>query len=334
MKIILILVISFFFCHALYSQGSALLVGGGQENYHAWSDLPYGWFVQKADSGKIINIDVSTASSWYPAYFKWLGAASTSHEFQISTRAAANDSATFQELISARGIFIEGGDQWQYVSTWKGTLVEDAIHFVFSQGGVIGGTSAGLAILGEIVFDAKFGTAYPDQVAYNPYHSRVSFTDDFLHILPNVFTDSHFHTRARLGRLVPMLARRIQDYANDDIMGIGVDENTAFCIESDFTGVTYGEGTVTILWKSDSSYIKAVTGLPPTFTHLRYFQLNHSAVFSLLDRSLIDPGQYLQGWPSPSSFFTNFYRYRFWMDQMLLRPCWEKSSLEISPLTL
>ena len=47
----------------LFSQGSVLLVGGGQENYNDWSDLPYGWFVQKADSGKIINIDVSSASS-------------------------------------------------------------------------------------------------------------------------------------------------------------------------------------------------------------------------------------------------------------------------------
>ena len=303
MKIIIIFAaILLFVYHPIFSQGSVLLVGGGQEDYHDWSDIPYGWFVQKADSGKIINIDVSTVSSWYPAYFKWLGAASTSHEYQISNRIAANDSATYDELISARGIFIEGGDQWQYVSTWKGTLVEDAIHYVFSHGGVIGGTSAGLAILGEIVFDAKFGTAYPDQVAYNPYHSRVSFTDDFLHILPHVFTDSHFHTRARLGRFVPMLARRIQDYSNDDIIGIGVDENTAFCVDNTLTGITYGEGTVTILFKNDNSYIRAVPGQPPTFTNIKYFQLNHSAAFNLSSRTLVDPGQYLQGWSAPSPF--------------------------------
>lgn len=303
MKILCILTILFsFIYHSLYCQGSVLLVGGGQENYNDWSDIPYSWFVQKADSGKIINIDVSTVSTWYPDYFKWLGAVSTSHEYQISTRTAANDSATYYELISARGIFIEGGDQWQYISTWKETLVEDAIHYVFSHGGVIGGTSAGLAILGEIVFDAKFGTAYPDQVAYNPYHSRVSFTDDFLHILPHVFTDSHFHTRARLGRFVPMLARRIQDYSNDDIIGIGVDENTAFCVDNTLTGIAYGEGTVTILFKSDHSYIKAVPGQPPTFTNIKYFQLNHSAAFNLSSRTLVDPGQYLQGWSAPTPF--------------------------------
>ena len=40
------------------AQGSLLLVGGGGEDYNSWSDQPYGWFVARADSGKIINIDV------------------------------------------------------------------------------------------------------------------------------------------------------------------------------------------------------------------------------------------------------------------------------------
>lgn len=287
-------------CQSLYSQGSVMLVGGGEENYYDWSDAPYGWFVQQADSGKIINIDVSSVSSWYPDYFEWLGAANTSHGLQIATRNVANDSATYNELISARGIFIEGGDQWPYVATWKETLVEDAIHYVFNNGGVIGGTSAGLAVLGEVVFDAKFGSALPDEVAYNPYNSKVSFTDDFLHILPNVFTDSHFHTRARMGRLIPMLARRIQDFSEDNIIGVGLDDNTTFCIDSSLIGTVYGEGTVTILFKSDNSIIKVVTGQPPTFTDIQYFQLNHSAIFNLATRTLASPGQNLQAWSPPT----------------------------------
>ncbi|HEX9974930.1 MAG TPA: cyanophycinase, partial [bacterium] len=193
----------------LLAQGSLLLVGGGSENYRDWSDEPYGWFVQQADSGKIINIDVDEVSDWYPQYFKSLGADPSSQAFLIPNKSIANDSATYFKLISASGIFLEGGDQWEYFETWQGTLVEDAIHYVFNHGGAIGGTSAGLVVLGEVAFDAKFGTAYPEDVAYNPYHSRVHFTDDFLKILPHVITDSHFHPRGRLARLVPMLARRI-----------------------------------------------------------------------------------------------------------------------------
>jgi cyanophycinase len=300
-KLLLVLIfIALMVSLSLYSQGSVFLVGGGAEEYNDWSDEPYDWFVQQADSGKIINIDVSSASSWYPAYFKWLGADSTSHEMQIATRIVANDSVTYGELVSAHGIFIEGGDQWLYISTWKGTLVEDAIHYVFNQGGVIGGSSAGLAVLGEIVFDAKFGSAYPDVVACDPYNNRVSFTDDFLHILPNVLTDSHFHPRARLGRLIPMLARRIQDFNNHNIIGLGVDDNTAFCVNSALCGTVYGEGTVTIMFKSDNSIIRAEPAKPPTFTDVCYFQLNHSAVFSLATKTLVNPGQNLQTWPPPT----------------------------------
>jgi len=59
----------FYLMTHLSAQGSVMLVGGNAESYGGWSDDPYGWFVQQADSGKIVNIDVSEASDWYPAYF-------------------------------------------------------------------------------------------------------------------------------------------------------------------------------------------------------------------------------------------------------------------------
>ena len=276
----------------VFGQGSIMLVGGGGEA-SSWSDEPYGWFVQRADSGIIINIDFSPPAPGYAGYFISLGADSSSHPLQIPDREVADDSATYDELISASGIFIEGGDQWNYIRTWQGTLVEDAITYVFNQGGAIGGTSAGLAVLGDVVFDAQVGTAYPAGVAYDPYNAAVTFTDDFLDILPNVFPDSHFLSRSRLGRLVPMLGRRIQDYGDDDLMGVGVEERTAFCIEPDLTATVYGR-MVTIIYKTEDSQIVCEQGVPITFTHIRFHQLPHGAVFDLDQRVLVDPGDFLQ----------------------------------------
>jgi cyanophycinase len=275
------------------AQGSLLLVGGGGENYNSWSDIPYSWFVQQADSGIIINIDVDEVADWYPGYFKSFGAAEGTQALRIASKSVANDSATYRLLTSASGIFMEGGDQWDYVSVWKGTLVEDAIHYVFQNGGAIGGTSAGLAVLGDVVFDAKNGSAYPDQTAYNPYHSRISMTDDFLNILPNVLTDSHFHSRGRIGRLVPMLARRIQDSGQENITGIGVADKTAMCIDPDMTARVYGRASVTVLYKSENSYINCQSGVPLTFTNIKFDQLIHGAVYDLKNKKLIEPGSYL-----------------------------------------
>jgi len=283
----------------LQGQGSLLLVGGGGENYNDWSDIPYRWFVQAADSGKIINIDVATTSDWYPAYFRSFGAAQSSRSLQIATLSAANDSATYYELISARGIFIEGGDQWTYVTTWKGTLVEDAIHYVFQQGGAIGGTSAGLAVLGDVCISARYGTLYPEDAAYNPFHYKLTLEDDFLHVLPGCITDSHFLQRGRLGRLVPMLARRFIQYG-EDLTGIGVDEKTALCVGPDRVATAYGKASVTILYKSPASRVECVTGQPVIYTNLHCEQLIHGMVYNLANRQLIDAGPYVGAVSVPS----------------------------------
>lgn len=276
----------------VFGQGSALLVGGGSE-YSSWADDPYRWFVQAAGNGKIINIDVDQVSSYYPTYFKSLGADPSCEAFRIATRQAANDSATYRKLISAKGIFIEGGDQGDYIETWNGTLVQDAIQYVFQNGGAIGGTSAGLAVLGEVVYDATGGYLYPDKAAYNPYHPDITLTDDFLNILPNVITDSHFFPRGRLARLVPMLARRITDNGQDDLIGVGVCENTAMCIDKDSNGKVWGDASVTILYKSEDSIIDCQPGHPLTFTNIIFHHLTRGAVFNFKTRELIDPGSYL-----------------------------------------
>jgi cyanophycinase len=278
----------------LIAQGSLLLVGGGSENYNSWSDAPYGWFVSRADSGKIVNIDADATSSWYPNYFKSLGASGDSKMLQIANRTAANDSAVYKELISADGIFMEGGDQYDYISNWKGTLVEDAIHAVFNKGGAIGGTSAGLAVIGEIVFSARYGSAYPEETAYNPYDSAIQFEDDFLHILPNVLTDSHFYSRGRIGRLVPMLARRIQDNGEGTITGIGISDKTALCIESDLTANAYGMATVTVLYAKAKSFISCQRNQPLTFTNIGFDQLIDGVTYDLKTHQLIDPGADLE----------------------------------------
>lgn len=287
-----LLLILFICINRILAQGSILMVGGGGENYGAWSDEPYGWFVEKAGYGKIINIDVDEASDWYPTYFVSLGANITSYNLQIATVSEANSFIIYQELLSADGIFIEGGDQWDYISTWKNTYVQSAIQSVYENGGAIGGTSAGLAVLGEVVFDGEHGSLTSDQAAYNPYHYRVSMTDDFLDILPGVFTDSHFNDRGRLTRLTVMLARRNQDN-DENLLGIGVEYKTAFCVDENMVGTVYGE-MVTIIHQSDSSEIQCIANEPPRFTNIVFNQLLDGDQYDLSSREFVGAGSWTE----------------------------------------
>lgn len=289
-KIILFLIISL---TILSARGSLLLVGGGYEGKNSWADLPYNWFVRQADSGKIVILGYDGTDDGYAEYFQYVGANSNSHELKIDTRNTANDSSIFNDIVSADGIFIEGGNQWRYVSNWKNTLVEEAIHEVFNNGGAIGGSSAGLAILGEICFDARNGSALPEETAVNAWDPHISLTDDFLEILPGVLTDSHFHPRGRLGRLVPMMAQRILFHGDENLMGIGVDDKTALCVAQDLQVKCYGKGSVTILYKSNNSEIVSEQNKPVKFTNLNFEQLVHGMEYDLSAREPMNPEQYL-----------------------------------------
>ena len=131
----------------------------------------------------------------------------------------------------AEGVFFSGGQQSRYVA-WKGSALMAVVQAVYDRGGIVGGTSAGLAILGERIFDGKFATSAEvttPALLHHPENPDVTMTEDLFEFPPldDVITDTHFHERDRFGRLVVLMARQ----PSGRILGIGVDEQTALCID-------------------------------------------------------------------------------------------------------
>ena len=253
------------------TRGSVLLVGGGSEDYNDWSDRPYRWLVEHAPNRRIAILHYSTTSSWLVSYFRWLGAASDT-SFAITSVAGANDSACYRAIVACDGVFLRGGDQLQYVNLWKGTLAEQAIREVYARGGVVGGSSAGMAVLSEVIFDARITSVNPRTALRNPLGSGVTFAENFLGFAPGIVGDTHFYERGRLGRLLAMLAIR-HSQTGQKIAGIGVDYNTALAIDSAGTGEVMGAGTVTVLrWRPETEY-SLETGKPLAVKNLAFDQL-------------------------------------------------------------
>ncbi len=251
----------------ILAQGYVCAIGGGSENYNDWSDAPYRWIVQRADSGKIIIIDVADATNWLPNYFISLGA-STAYNKTIPNVATANLQSTYDELITAKGIFIRGGNQWDYIRFWKGTKVDSAIQYVFNNGGVIAGTSAGAAVLGEVDFTAQSGSAYPDESLLNPFISKMRFEYNFLKLVPNVLFDTHFIERGRHGRLIAMIYNQHFN-SGRDLIGAGIDDRTAICISPNGIGEVMGSGAVTIFYKDNLTNYAAYTSGKYTIENLK-----------------------------------------------------------------
>jgi cyanophycinase-like exopeptidase len=168
------------------------------------------------------------------------------------------------------------------VNFWKGTPVEDAIHYLVSQDVPIGGTSAGLAVMGQFVFSAANGTVDSPTALKDPYGKRIALDRDFL-VLPNmgnIITDSHFVTRDRMGRLITFLGRIAQDNWSVEPKGIGIDERTALLVEPNGSVTRVGNGAAYFLSTPDKPQV-CTSRTPLTFLDISVYRLSGSATFNL-----------------------------------------------------
>ncbi|MBK7093532.1 MAG: hypothetical protein IPH57_00130 [Saprospiraceae bacterium] len=62
----------------------------------------------------------------------------------------------------------------------------DAVKFVCSNVGIIGGISLGMHILSSVVYTAKNGSAYPDECIEDPNNKYIALAEDFLDFVPDI----------------------------------------------------------------------------------------------------------------------------------------------------
>lgn len=293
----------------LFGQGFICAVGGGSEHIGGWSDKPYGWIVEKADSGKIVILSYQQETDFLPEYFVSLGA-SSAENLAIDDRLTADEQSTYDQITEAAALFIKGGDQSESITLWKETKTHKAIIEVFDEGGVIAGTSAGAMLLSEITFTAENGTVYSDEALLNPDTTYIQLSDEFLTFVPGTVFDTHFIQRGRIGRLVGFILNRKANYSQE-IMGIGIDDKTALCIDSNGTAEVFGTGAVTFLHSDNDTQIE-VSEESYSVDNLRNDRLTEGFKFDLDSRTVtqippsaveVDTGNVLE-YPITNLFLT------------------------------
>jgi cyanophycinase len=179
----------------------------------------------------------------------------------IPDRTAAQHLRVTDIIRDAEAVFIAGGDQARYINFWKGTPVQDALNANIQDGKPIGGTSAGLAVLGEFVYGAledkpEDNDLTSPEVLRNPYMDRVTVVCNFLSVplLKNTLTDSHFAKPDRMGRSLGFLCRIVQDGWSANPREIAVDEKSAVLMEAD--------GSVKVVGTGNGAYFLEVTKSP------------------------------------------------------------------------
>jgi cyanophycinase-like exopeptidase len=232
------------------TEGGTVLMGGGTD-----VDAAIQWMIQRSGGGDFVVLR-ATGTDAYNSYIYGLGTVNSVETILIDSRTVANDPAIETKIRNAEALFIAGGDQANYYNYWEGTRVETAINYLRNTKKVpIGGTSAGCAIQGKIYFTAVNGTITSAAALANPFNSKLTLQrDNFISnpYLDNLITDTHFNNPDRRGRLITFMARMSKDYAIVP-KGVGVDEQTAVCIDKNGFAKVYGIGTAFFLRQNTAS---------------------------------------------------------------------------------
>jgi cyanophycinase len=191
--------------------------------------------------GSQARIRVITAASgdpegvWqsYQDVFRALGVEDV-QRLAIDDRDSAHAAPLQAEILQADGIFMSGGDQSKLMNTLWDTPAYQSLHQSFHLNRCcIGGTSAGAAVMSRHMIAQGPAVLRPRKDAVD--------TDIGLGLLSQAVVDQHFSERRRLARLLSTLAMR------PDLLGVGIDEDTALVIEKGQALEVIGKGTVTLV---------------------------------------------------------------------------------------
>jgi cyanophycinase len=258
------------------------MMGGGTD-----LDEAFRWLCQKGNGGDFLILR-ATGDDDYNPYVNGLCKANSVATLILPNREAAQDPAVAEIILRAEVIFIAGGDQANYLRDWKDTPVQNAINANIAAGKPIGGTSAGLAVLGEFVYGALGDTPDgPDlastDVLPNPYYERVTLVRGFLRVphLENLLTDSHFAKRDRMGRTLGFLARIMQDGWSKSPREVAIDEKSAVLVEADGTGTVVGNGKGAYFLRPILAPDICKIGQPLTFRKISIYRVPAGGHFDL-----------------------------------------------------
>lgn len=258
------------------------LMGGGSD-----LDEAFRFLCEKADGGDFLILRAAEDDDYNP-YVNSLCKTNSVATLIIPNRETANDPRVADIIHHAEAVFIAGGDQARYINWWQNTAVQDALNANIAGGKPIGGTSAGLAVLGEYIYSAQ-GDAPDDsglssiQALADPYLNRVTVRRDFLSIalLRNTLTDTHFAKRDRMGRTLAFLARIVQDGWSADPREIAVDEKSAVLVESSGDAQVIGPGKGAYFMQVGTAPAVCKPGTPLTFHDIAVYHVPAQGRFNL-----------------------------------------------------
>ncbi|SRR5580765_79267 len=262
------------------SEPTLFIIGGAEDRIGKAALLRR--FVKLAGGRRSNLVVIPTASSFqkevvtaYSDAFRRLGAPEP-EVVNPRSRADGHDPRLVALVDAASGVFMSGGSQLKLSQYLPGTPLGDAIHRAHARGAVVGGTSAGASIMSEFMIAMGEEGLTPRQ--------RVSQMSHGLGLVKGVIIDQHFAQRTRYGRLMSVTAM------SPNLIGIGIDEDTAVEVHGGSSFTVRGSGGVFVLdcRSAVTDAPDARRGAPLLVSGAVIHQLSAGAVFDLVGVRLLE----------------------------------------------
>ncbi len=226
------------------TRGTLIIMGGGP-----WHDEVQQRFVELAGgaNGMILVLPMASAStdSGRSSVEGWQELGGQARALVVNREEAmrADTAALFRGVT---GIWFGGGDQSRLTAAIAGTPVEAAIRNRYLRGAVVGGTSAGAAVMSRMMItgdERRYGGHRPPRDSSQAFitidRANVVTAEGFGYV-DGVIIDQHFVRRRRHNRLLSLVME------NPRLVGAGIDESTALEVRPDGTWRVLGESVVVI----------------------------------------------------------------------------------------
>jgi len=161
-------------------------------------------------------------------------------EYHILSREQALAAENVKLLANAGSIYFTGGDQSRLTQALVDTPIHQKLLEIYKTGGVIGGTSAGAAVMSKMMITGDEKRQVEEDRAFDKILAdNIVFTPGF-GFMTTAIIDQHFVARKRHNRLISLVAE------HPEFLGIGIDESTAIIVKPDETFEVIGKQSVIV----------------------------------------------------------------------------------------
>ena len=276
---ILVLIFTFSVQSFTQTKGKLVIIGGVQttEIVKKYVELAGG------NDAKIIVIPNAGSEpvKWSKVQVEEFEEFGAKADYLLFTRETADDEANLKKMNWANAVFFLGGDQSDLARDMLGTKLLEKVFDIYNNGGTVGGSSAGAAIMSEVMITGNELINKDSTVVFVTIQRGNVEVKTGFGFLKNAIVDQHFLKRKRHNRTISTLIE------HPNLFGIAIDESTGIIVYPDETFEVIGSNQVLVYDPTSGKDIREDKNGNLGITNMRLQVLTNGDKFDMKTKEVI-----------------------------------------------